>query len=150
MPNRDYYLNEDEHTLDIQQKYRLYIAGLLEQLGEDSASATQDAETIYAMEKEMAGFSMSMLDQRDPYKVYNKMDLEQLNKLAPQYNWTAYFKTIGANDPGDFIVAQPEFIKNMAAMLNEKPLADWKQYLKYHTVSDFAGVLPKTVSYNFV
>ncbi len=146
MPNRDYYLNEDEHTLDIQQKYRLYIAGLLEQLGEDSASATQDAETIYAMEKEMAGFSMSMLDQRDPYKVYNKMDLEQLNKLAPQYKWTAYFKTIGANDPGDFIVAQPEFIKNMAAMLNEKPLADWKQYLKYHTVSDFAGVLPKTVS----
>ncbi|WP_120274079.1 M13 family metallopeptidase [Mangrovibacterium diazotrophicum] len=146
MPNRDYYLNDDEHTLEIQQKYRAYIAGLLEQLGQDSVSAKKDAETIYTMENEMAEFSMSMLDQRDPYKVYNKMDLAQLSNLAPQYDWTAYFKTIGANDPGDFIVAQPEFMKNMAAMLTEKPLADWKQYLKYHTISDFAGVLPKTIS----
>lgn len=146
MPNRDYYLNTDDRTLDIQKKYRAYISNLLQILGQDSVSAKRDAETIYAMEKEIAGFSMSMLDQRDPYKVYNKMNLEQMNMRAPEYNWTAYFETIGVSNPGDFIVAQPNFMKHMAAMLNKKSLADWKQYLKYHTISDFASVLPKNVS----
>jgi putative endopeptidase len=146
MPNRDYYLNSDDRTLDIQQKYRAYIAGMLKILGEDSVSAQQNAETIYAMEKEIAGFSMSMLDQRDPYKVYNKMNLDQLSKLAPEYNWKGYFEGINVSNPGDFIVSQPDFMKAMAQMLEAKPLADWKQYLKYHTISDFAGQLPKEVS----
>lgn len=146
MPNRDYYLNSDERTLDIQAKYRQFIAGMMMQLGQDSSLAKQQAETIYAMEKEMAEFSMSMLDQRDPYKVYNKMNLEQLAAQAPQYNWAAYFKTVGAENPGDFIVCQPVFFRSMAKMLNEKPLDDWKAYLKYHTISDLAGVLPQSVS----
>ncbi|MFV0378764.1 MAG: M13 family metallopeptidase, partial [Mangrovibacterium sp.] len=146
LPDRDYYLNTDDRTLEIQRKYRQFIADMLGQLGEDSTLAKQQAETIYAMEKQMAGFSMSMLDQRDPYKMYNKMNLEQLSAQARPYNWTAYFKTIGAENPGDFIVCQPVFFQSMAKMLNEKPLDDWKAYLKYHTIADLASVLPQSVS----
>ena len=150
MPNRDYYLNTDDRTLDIQQKYRAYIAGLFSVLGQDSTAARQNAETIYAMEKQMAEFSMSMLDQRDPYKVYNKMNTDQLSKTAPEYNWADYFNGIGLSNPGDFIVSQPEFMKGMAQMLDHTSLNDWKEYLKYHTVSGFAGFLPqKVVDLNF-
>lgn len=145
MPNRDYYLNEDDRTLDIQKKYRAYIAGLFEILGQDPVSAQKDAETIYAMEKEIAEFSMSMLDQRDPYKVYNKMNMDQLIAVAPEYNWKAYFNGVNLSTPGDFIVCQPDFMKAMAKMVESKPLADWKQYLKYHTISDFSSELPKSV-----
>ncbi|WP_107823584.1 M13 family metallopeptidase [Mangrovibacterium marinum] len=145
MPNRDYYLNKDDHSLDIQQKYRAYIAGLLQILGQEPESAQQDAETIYAMEKEIAEFSMSMLDQRDPYKVYNKMNLDQLIATAPEYNWKAYFDGVKLSNPGDFIVCQPDFMKAMAQMVEAKPLADWKQYLKYHTISNFSSELPHAV-----
>lgn len=146
MPNRDYYLNSDARTLDIQAKYRQFIACMMIQLGSDSTVAKQQAETIYAMEKQMAQFSMSMVDQRNPYNVYNKMNLKQLTAQAPQYNWEAYFKTIGAENPGDFIVCEPEFFKGMSNMLNDKSLNDWKVYLKYHTISDLAGVLSQSVS----
>ena len=108
MPNRDYYLNEDDRSKGIQKKYIELITGTFRLLG-DSIEVQQKAETIYSIEKEMATYSMSLLDQRDPYKTYHKMTIPQLTEIAPDYDWTGYFKETGVNDPEEFIVSQPDF-----------------------------------------
>lgn len=145
MPNRDYYLNSDERSKEIQDKYRTYIASNLELLGYDVEAAEAAANDIYGIEEKIAEFSMSMLDRRDPYKTYNKMDLDQLQKISPNYDWKAYFSTIGLAKPGDFIVSQPDFFKGLDKLIAKTSLDDWKTYLEYHVISSCSSYLPAEV-----
>lgn len=146
MPDRDYYLNEDERSKGIQKKYMELIAGTFRLLGNPSETAIKKAETIYSIEKEMAAFSMSRLDQRDPYKTYHKMDIEQLTGIAPDYDWKSYFREVGINDPGEFIVSQPDFFAGISRMIKTVPLDSWKLYLKWQLVSSLSPHLPKDFS----
>lgn len=143
MPNRDYYLNEDERSVRIQQKYREFIAGTFRLLGDSPEMAMQQAGTVYSIEKEMATYSMSLLDQRDPYKTYHKMTVSQLETIAPDYDWAGYFKATGVNDPGDFIVSQPDFFAGISKMMKTVPLDSWKLYLKWQLVSMLSSYLSK-------
>ncbi|HKJ42023.1 MAG TPA: M13 family metallopeptidase [Sunxiuqinia sp.] len=143
MPNRDYYLNTDKHSVEIQQKYREFISHVFQLLGSSANVSEKQAEAIFKLEKQMAKFSMSKLDQRDPYKTYHKMDEGQLAKIAPNYNWAAYFDGIGLGDPGDFIVSQPDFMKGISEMMKTVPVDDWKLYMKWQLVSRMAPYLPK-------
>lgn len=146
LPNRDYYLNTDEHSVEIQKKYRQFISNVFQLLGTPASEASKQAAEIYKLEKEMATFSMSMLDQRDPYKTYHKMNLEKLSAIAPNYDWAAYFKAVGLNNPGDFIVSQPDFFKGISDLMKTVSIDDWKLYMKWHLVSALAPYLPKDFS----
>ncbi len=150
LPDRDYYLNSDARSLDIQEKYRQYVAGLLSKIGVSAEEATQEAATIYALETKLANMSMSLLEQRDPYKTYNKMTVADLSKLAAEYDWQAFFTAIGLDEPGDLIVAQPDFFAGMSKLLVSEPLDSWKIYLKYHLTNAAAAYMPKEfVDLNF-
>jgi len=146
MPNRDYYLNQDEHSMEIQKKYRDFIARTFQLLGSSKENSEEQAQTIYQLEKEMATFSMSLLDQRDPYKTYHKMTVSQLCEAAPGYDWPGYFIQTGLNDPGKLIVSQPEFFAGIGKLVHTEPLDSWKLYLKWQLVSNLAGYLPKEFS----
>ncbi len=146
MPNRDYYLNKDEHSVEIQKKYRAFIANMFQLIGSPEEESEKQAETVYAMEEKMAGFSMSLLDQRDPYKVYHKMTVSGLSQIAPGYDWAAYFKEIGLNDPGELIVSQPDFFAGISKMMQTEPVGSWRLYMKWQLVSSLAGYLPKAYS----
>ena len=143
MPNRDYYLNDDERSKGIQKKYLEFISGTFSLMGDSDENAQQKAETIYSIEKEMATYSMSLLDQRDPYKTYHKMTIPELTEIAPNYDWEGYFKETGLNDPGKFIVSQPDFFAGISKMMKTVPLDSWKLYMKWQLVSGLASYLPK-------
>jgi putative endopeptidase len=83
MPDRDYYMKDDERTKEIQEQYRLYLEKLFTLIGETSESAKTLASTVYNLEAKMAAVSMTRLEQRDPHKTYNKMNLDGLTKRAP-------------------------------------------------------------------
>ena len=51
LPDRDYYLNEDEHYQNIQKFYRKLIAKIFILSGTDKNNAEQIASTIYQIEK---------------------------------------------------------------------------------------------------
>ncbi len=146
MPNRDYYLNTDERSLDIQKKYRQFIAKLLVYTGSSSEASVNEAESIYELEKKMAVISMSLLDQRDPYKTYNKMTVAGLSASAPGYDWAGYFRGIGLGDPGELVVAQPEFFAGLGQLVRTEPIDIWKLYLKYQFTNFMADYLIKDIA----
>ncbi|HBL74540.1 MAG TPA: peptidase M13 [Prolixibacteraceae bacterium] len=145
MPDRDYYLNTDERSLGIQEKYRQFIAGLLVHTGSSKEAAAGEAAAIYELEKKMAIASMSLLDQRDPYKTYNKMTIAGLSALSPGYDWAGYFQGIGLNDPGELVVSQPEFFAGVGKLIQTEPLDTWKLYLKYQFTNFMADYLSKDI-----
>ncbi|MCA9687903.1 MAG: M13 family peptidase, partial [Myxococcales bacterium] len=80
LPDRDYYLKDDEGSVALQVAYRAYIAQLLEMSGIDAAQAKKDADDIYAFEKALAQLSLPRDELRDPEKVYNPITIAELDK----------------------------------------------------------------------
>ena len=143
MPNRDYYFNTDEKTLNVRKAYQAYLFKTLKQLGNDSAKAVAEANAVYNVESRMAKSARKLADLRDPYKNYNKMNLSALNSMSGNINWPLYLPKIGIKQLDSVIVGQPEFFTNLNSELAHTALADWKNYLRCQLVKSSASYLDK-------
>ena len=150
MPDRDYYMKDDTRSKEIQDAYLVHLKKMFMLTGTDEPTSTTDAAIVYKLEKRLASASMTKLEQRDPNKMYNKMNLEGLQKISPDINWTLHFQEIGLQNPGDFIVGQPAFVSELGKMLKEVPVDDWKVYLKWQVLNSTEAYLPVAfVNQNF-
>ena len=93
MPDRDYYLKTDKEIVATQVAYKKYLAHMLTIAGDADAGAR--AEKIYALELALAKVSWPAADRRDADKIYNPMQVSDLKKLAPGFDWDALFQSAG-------------------------------------------------------
>jgi putative endopeptidase len=150
MPDRDYYMKDDNKSKEIQDAYLVHLKKMFMLIGTDEPTSTTDAAIVYKLEKRLASASMTKLEQRDPNKMYNKMNLEGLQKISPDINWTLHFQKIGLQNPGDFIVGQPTFVSELSKMLKDVSVDDWKVYLKWQVLNSTEAYLPVAfVNQNF-
>ena len=140
MPDRDHYLKDDERSREIRQEYVAHVARMLELLGDDVDRARYGAATVLTLETRLAHASMTRVDQRDPYKVYNKMTLAQLAERAA-WDWNGYLAALGAK-LDDLNVRQPAFFAELARALGDVPLEQVRTYLRWHVVRSMASSLP--------
>ena len=141
LPDRDYYLKQDEKTRTIRAQYQAHVARMLALLGQTPAAAQQDAAIVLALETRLARASMSKVALRDPQVSYHLVDLAGLQKLAPQVDWRSYFASVGLPAPGQINVGQPLFFAEAAKMMAGVPLAQWRTYLRWQLVSAAASDL---------
>ena len=141
MPDRDYYLKEDQRSADLRAKYGTYMTTLFKLIGYDDAVSAQNAQRIMALETQLAKSSMSRLERRDPNKTYNKVTTDELVKMSPVFNWNRFFSDMGIGNPGTINVNQPEFVKEISNMLTNTVVEDWKLYLKWNLISGAASYL---------
>jgi putative endopeptidase len=134
LPDRDYYTKSDAKSKETQERYVQHVQKIFELMGEDSAAAKKDAETVMRMETALAKASMTRVDRRDPYKLKHKMGMAELQKLAPEFNWNAYYKVAPYPAFETLNVDTPEFFKEVNAQLASEPLQGWKSYLRFHVV----------------
>jgi putative endopeptidase len=142
LPEREYYFKNDSATVKIRNEYVKHITKILTMSGDDSVAAGTAAKNILALETKMAQASRKLEDLRDPYKNYNKMAITDLPKMAPGIDWVNYLSITGVKSIDSVIVGQPEFFKALDNLLKTTPINDWKSYMKFNLVNDFAGVLP--------
>jgi len=141
LPDRDYYLNAEQHTAKIRDAYVKHIAEMMSLMGERKEIASEAANKIMAIETQFAKASLTKLDCRDPQKVYHKMRLAELTKIAPNMDWSVYFSTIGYPTIKEINIAQPEFIKELNAMMKSVSVDDWKLFLKWKLINATAPYL---------
>src|SRR5436309_4788430 len=143
MPDRDYYTKQDADMKEKRQKYVAHVTKMLTLLGEPAEKAAEDAKKILALETKLAEASRTRVQLRDPIKNYNKMGVQQLQDLTPDWNWSDYFKTIELVEPGDINVHQPEFFKAANDLFKSASMEDWKAYLRWHLINATAPHLSK-------
>jgi putative endopeptidase len=144
MPNRDYYFNKDARSQKVRDAYPGYVSTVFRLLGEpDSNRAAQRDNAVIALETKLASASRGLEDLRDPYKNYNKMAVDGLQKLAPTIDWRATITTIGVPTIDTVIVGQPEFYKALDKVISSENVDVLKDYLAYHLASSFAPYLSK-------
>jgi len=83
-----------DRSKETREHYLLHVQKVFELVGDSPAIAKQNAATIMRLETAMAKASMSRVDRRDPHKLVHKMKLAELEKLAPNFDWTAYLSLI--------------------------------------------------------
>ena len=141
MADRDYYVNDDPRSKDLREKYILYIGKIFKLMGTEEAVSMKYSETIMKMETRLAKASMTRLERRDPHKTYNKTTTKGLIELSPAFNWNRYFISQGVGDPGEINLNQPDFFREISAMLKDIPVEDWKTYLRWNLVNNSASYL---------
>lgn len=139
LPDRDYYLLDDEQFVTGRQLYLKYVTDVLDLAGfEDGAGR---AERLLALETSLAEVMWTKEENRDWSKRYNPMNIDGLNELAPQVNWSLAFETAQIPVDSQFLVSQPSYFEAAGKILAETPLDTWKDYLSLQTISTFSPVL---------
>jgi putative endopeptidase len=142
LPDRDYYLKTDAASVKLKDQYAAHVARMFRLLGDDEKAAGAHAATVLAFESRLAAASMTRVERRNPEAVYHKMTLDTLAALTPGISWTRLYRGMGIADTGPVNVAQPGFFREVDAMVDAVPLADWRTYLRWHlahTAAQFLG-----------
>jgi putative endopeptidase len=142
LPDRDYYTKTDPKSREILEKYLEHVRKMFELLGEAPPLAKKHAQTVLAIETELAKASLTQVERRDPYKLFHKMTPAQLQALTPSFRWEAYFKASEAPDTSVINVTEPAYFTEVQKLLKAHKLDDWKTYLRWHLVHAKAALLP--------
>ena len=141
MPDRDYYLSQSPKMAAIRAKYPAHVAAMLKLAG--VADADAKAAKVVDLETKIAQAHVSREDSEDVHKANNPWVRADFSSKAPGMDWNAYFHSAGMTDQQNFIVWQPAAVTGEAALVASVPVDVWKDYLLYHLVNHYAGVLPK-------
>ncbi len=143
LPDRDYYLAEDDPKLkDTRTKYLAHIARMLTLANAPNADAS--ARQVLELETRLARVQWTRVENRDPVKTYNKVPVASLDALTPGFDWKPWLTTAHVSGKvGSVIVAQPSYFKGFAKVVETMPLDAWKAYFKYHVVESAAPYLSK-------
>ena len=150
LPSRDYYLSDDAKMVKTREAFTAHVQQMLELIGEKPDQAKTDAARVLRMETAMAKAAMDNVKRRDPANLNNPLSLDEFQKLAPSFRWTAYLKDAGSPAPKHYIITSPDFFRGLEQMLKSESLDNWKTYLRWWTVHQNARYLSEPfVTANF-
>jgi len=143
LPDRDYYLLNDAKFKSIREAYVAHVEKMLTLAGiKDAGKAAKD---IVALETRLAKAQWDKVENRDPVKVYNKLDVAGLKKLTSEIDWGVYLKGLGFDTLPAIIVSQPSYITGLGKEIKATSLDTWKIYLKWQALSSAAPYLNKAI-----
>ncbi|MBI3414925.1 MAG: M13 family metallopeptidase [Verrucomicrobia bacterium] len=143
LPDRDYYLKKD--FAKQREDYRQHISRMFTLLGEMTMAAEQHAALVIDIETTLAKSSRTRVELRDPNANYHKFKVADFATANSASAWPRYFVASGLDKVPEVIVGQPEFFAALDQLVKERPLADWKVYLRWHLLRGAASYLHRAV-----
>ncbi|RIJ23574.1 M13 family peptidase [Henriciella barbarensis] len=164
LPDREYYLKDDEKTVEIRTKYEELLTFLLSKAGYEDAAAK--AADVLALETQLAQADWDRAVSRNPEITYNKVTRDELIAIAGDFPLATALQTLGVSGEGEFLVTEiPPTADEIASaglsqedvdklgggmpvafeLANSADLETWKAYLAAHMLSNFSSVLPSDI-----
>jgi predicted metalloendopeptidase len=140
MPDRDYYLRQDEKTKATRTAYTGYITKLLSLAGQPDPAGS--ADRILALETALATRQWDRARSRDRNATYNKMTMAELAALTPSFSWPAYVNAAGLASATDVVVRQPDYVHALDSIAAATPVSTWREYLAFKLLDGYAEGLP--------
>ena len=140
MPDRDYYLRNDEKFAATRKAYNTYIARLFALGNQPEPEAA--AARIVSLETKLAELQWDRARNRDRNATYNRTAVPALQTATPHFDWQAYLTAAGAKAAvTEIIVRQPDYLRAVDGLLASVPLTTWKEYLTFGLISQYADGL---------
>jgi len=150
LPDRDYYLKDDPKSVETRQKYVEHVQKMFELAGDKPEAAASEAKTVLSTETGLAKASMDRTLRRDPKNRDHAMTVADIAAAAPNFDLNAYFADNGSPKVSSLNVGNPEFFKQVNDQIAATSLDDWKTYLRWKVIDDYAPMLSKAfVDENF-
>ncbi len=136
LPDREYYLKDDEKSVELRAKYRDHVEKMMALAGYPEPAAA--ADMILALETRMAGQHMPKEETRDRVKLYNMYPLDQLPEVMPEFNWDGYLAEAGIDNIDGLMIAMVDYMGALDGIILETSLEDWRTYLKWAVLDSTA------------
>lgn len=147
---KEYYLDTDEATTDIRNKYKEHIVKMFRLAGFDESAARKNMEAVLEIETRIAKASFSAVEQRNPAANYHKMTLDELKKSVPGIDWDAFLSGVGVKGVTELSVSQVEPIKEVEKIINTIPVEKQVAYMQWKLINRAASYLSdEFVAQNF-
>ena len=147
LPDRDYYLKDEGKNKEIREKFVAYMYEVFQQSSIDLLKGPgghgvippgmgllnqSAAETVLRIETALAKAEMDRTSRRDPKNRDHKMSREEAAALGPNFQLDRYFQDMDAPKFSELNVTNPEFFKQVNAVLETESLDSLKTYVRWH------------------
>jgi putative endopeptidase len=143
LPDRDYYIVDSKRFDGIRKQYVEHVTKMFTLAGDSADQAAKEAAAVLEIETALAKASTSRTDLREPENRYHIYALADFQKLAPDFDFTVYFKDIKVRSFETLNVSTPNFFKAVNDLIASEPVDAWKSYFRWHTLHASANDLPK-------
>ena len=139
MPDRDYYLEDDERYKKLRAELLAYVADMLAATG--AKNPEKSAKAIFELERTLAEKQWTKTENRDPEKTYNKKTNDEVQSMLGNFPWATFTKAAGLAKQSEFVVRQPSYLEALGKLLTETDLDIWKSYLRLQVIDSYASSL---------
>lgn len=142
LPDRDYYLEMDEKSVEIREEYKKHIARMLQMLGDDEAAAKEAADKILAMETALAQPRLDKVESRDARNYNNPRTIAEADAMLSTIDLNKMISDLGVTKKFDtLIVTQLRYTKALDTFLKETSIEDIKTLVRWDTFNSATGRL---------
>ena len=134
LPDREYYLKEDEASAELRAKYVAHVATMFTLAG--LAEGATAAETIMALETRLAEQHMTKEQRRNWTENYNMVEIDGLAEVMPSFNWDAYLTAGGLQELqlDGLVIFTTDYLKALDGIITDTDIDTWKTYLRWHAI----------------
>ena len=146
LPDRDFYLEQDQKSKEIREEYKKHISSMLQRLGDSEAQANAAADKILVMETALAEPQLDKVERRDVRKRNNPRSLAQVDAMLTSIDLNKMIADWGIEKKIDtMIVSQLKYTAALDSFLINTPIADIKTLLRWDTFNNAAERLTTDV-----
>lgn len=144
LPDRDYYLKEDDRSKEIKTKYSEHIEKMFDLTNLPNGSGA--AKTVIALETKLAEKHMEKEKTRDLVALYNMFPVDTLSNIMPKFNWNAFLSEAGLEKQDKLGVLMLDYTKSLDGIITSTSLETWKTYLKWGVIDASASRLNEALN----
>ncbi|WP_106791264.1 M13 family metallopeptidase [Aquimarina sp. Aq78] len=142
LPDRDYYLDQDEKSKEIREEYKKHIVKMLQILGDSESDATASANKILELETKLAEPRLDKVERRDARNYNNPRTIAEADKILSSIDFSKLISDLGVTKKFDtIIIAQLRYTKALDGFLKNTPIEDLKTLVRWDTFNSATNQL---------
>jgi len=141
LPERDYYIAEDEKSVDIRNKYVTHIQRMLGLIDVNVEDKEAFAENVLAFETKLAEAMMTKEKSRNPTVFFAKKSFTEFEEMVPSIDWARFISAVGVPTQESILIADPKYYGELNNILTNSSIQDIKNYFLWSEIDGAANLL---------
>ncbi len=140
LPERDYYLRDDDASIQLREAYVTYLANMLGLV--EFPNAAEAARSVLDLETAIAEPSYTNTQMRDMDLILNRRSVASVVETAPDLGLERYLEAIGAGTVTEINVDNPAFFEVIHSILSHADPEALRAYAVTNLLRATASSLP--------
>ncbi|MGB5818242.1 MAG: M13 family metallopeptidase [Saonia sp.] len=146
LPDRDYYLDQDDKSKEIREEYKKHISRMLQFLGDSETDAQKAAVKILAMETTLAEPRLDKVQRRDARNYNNPRTIAETDAMLSSIDMKKMISDIGITKKFDtLLVTQIKYTEALDKFLQNTSIEDIKTLVRWDTFNSASGRLTTAI-----